>query len=894
MANAKLDQNSRQTLTALSSANDGTIVELWADPTTHALLTDISGTVGTVTSVSVVSANGFAGTVATATSTPAITLSTTITGILSGNGTAISAASTTGSGSVVLSGSPALTTPSIAAITVSGGIMTLPTGSSDTLVGKATTDTLTNKTMTGATNTLTASLLKSATTEVNVSSATAPSSGQVLTATSSTAATWQTPAATGANTALSNLAAVAINTSLLPGTDDGAALGSTTKEFSDLFLASGGVINWAAGDVTITHSANRLSFDGASSGYGFDSTVQVINTAGVAANIYSYLDTPTSQIASFAANIGTVADGNEGYISLQVRNDASTLADFARITWTATDINVGTGMDGALAFSVVTAGSMAKEVVLNGTSFSPFVSDGNALGTGSLMWSDLFLASGGVINFNNGNITLTHSAGNLTLDGGTFKVNGASQINTTLMVGDNNVSAQNTLHVYGGVPLATVGGTQMILESYFNGYGAGVSFQSRTSSGGTLVEMARIVSDGEGPWSTTASTQDANLKFFTTEDGSASEKMRITANGNLLVGTTSQVYSEKLAVQKDQNSATYQLIRNNNSGSSAASAITLNAYGNSWGMEIGSAAKNSNALTFSVDYLGTPVEKMRLDTTGNLFVGGSSTAALDGIFGCVIGGSSKTNAGVAIESSSSQWLTYTTDASQSLLFWDSRQNAERMRLDASGNLGLGTTPSAWISSAKVLDFVYPSVGMSNSGAGFLAFNAYVNSGGNWIYKSTDEANRFVVDIDGSFSWYTAPSGTAGNTITFTQAMTLSASSNLTVATSVTTPQVFNAMATATVTANAATITRANRNNKFVNSSAAAMTITLSTASAAAGDMLLVQIYDFSAATQTITWVNTENSTVTVPATSNGSTTLPLTVGFMWNASTSKWRIMFYS
>lgn len=50
------------------------------------------GTGGTVTSVSVVSANGLAGTVATATTTPAITLSTTITGILQGNGTAISAA----------------------------------------------------------------------------------------------------------------------------------------------------------------------------------------------------------------------------------------------------------------------------------------------------------------------------------------------------------------------------------------------------------------------------------------------------------------------------------------------------------------------------------------------------------------------------------------------------------------------------------------------------------------------------------------------------------------------------------------------------------------------------------------------------------------------------------
>jgi hypothetical protein len=47
---------------------------------------------GTVSSVSVVSANGLAGTVATATTTPAVTLSTTVTGVLKGDGTAISAA----------------------------------------------------------------------------------------------------------------------------------------------------------------------------------------------------------------------------------------------------------------------------------------------------------------------------------------------------------------------------------------------------------------------------------------------------------------------------------------------------------------------------------------------------------------------------------------------------------------------------------------------------------------------------------------------------------------------------------------------------------------------------------------------------------------------------------
>lgn len=90
------------------------------------LATYFSAGAGTVSSVSVVTANGFAGTVATATSTPAITLTTSVTGILSGNGTAISAATTTGSGNVVLATSPTLVTPALG--TPSAVVLTNGTG----------------------------------------------------------------------------------------------------------------------------------------------------------------------------------------------------------------------------------------------------------------------------------------------------------------------------------------------------------------------------------------------------------------------------------------------------------------------------------------------------------------------------------------------------------------------------------------------------------------------------------------------------------------------------------------------------------------------------------------------------------------------------------------------
>lgn len=93
----------------------------------------------------------------------------------------------------------------------------------------------------------------------------------------------------------------------------------------------------------------------------------------------------------------------------------------------------------------------------------------------------------------------------------------------------------------------------------------------------------------------------------------------------------------------------------------------------------------------------------------------------------------------------------------------------------------------------------------------------------------------------------------------------------------------------TASGNAATVPITSRLSTVTNNSAATLTITITTTSAVDGQMLIVRVLDSSAVAQTITWVNTENSTVTAPTTSNGSTTLFLTVGFIYNAATSKWR-----
>jgi hypothetical protein len=116
--------------------------------------------------------------------------------------------------------------------------------------------------------------------------------------------------------------------------------------------------------------------------------------------------------------------------------------------------------------------------------------------------------------------------------------------------------------------------------------------------------------------------------------------------------------------------------------------------------------------------------------------------------------------------------------------WDgSAINYDLLIQPNGGNVGVGVTPSAWGSNWKALDIqgggrVYSLTGTGTHGFSFNAFNNNTN----WLYQFSTAASRFELQQSGNFAWFTAPSGTAGNTITFTQAMTLDASGNLLVGT----------------------------------------------------------------------------------------------------------------
>ena len=112
--------------------------------------------------------------------------------------------------------------------------------------------------------------------------------------------------------------------------------------------------------------------------------------------------------------------------------------------------------------------------------------------------------------------------------------------------------------------------------------------------------------------------------------------------------------------------------------------------------------------------------------------------------------------------------------------------ANVMTLDASGNVGIGVTPSAWGSAS------YSVAALQNSAGAFWNYqtsivsmiqNAFYNNSAQYIYRNNGFASEYY-QSSGQHIWRTVASGTAGNAITFTQAMALDASGRLLVGTTV--------------------------------------------------------------------------------------------------------------
>jgi hypothetical protein len=215
----------------------------------------------------------------------------------------------------------------------------------------------------------------------------------------------------------------------------------------------------------------------------------------------------------------------------------------------------------------------------------------------------------------------------------------------------------------------------------------------------------------------------------------------------------------------------------------------LDIRGTSGGSIIYGVSSGFNMMTYatgsSVDFITSAAgairfftktatgESMRITSTGDVGIGtGSPDANL------TVNGAASFAAGTALLPS----IARAGDLNTGIWFpaadtiAASTAGAERARIDASGNLGLGVTPSAWQSGAYIVQQNSLMAFASGTSEANVLHNAFYNNS-QWKYISTSFASRYQQNA-GFHRWYTAPSGTAGNAITFTQAMTLTAAGKL--------------------------------------------------------------------------------------------------------------------
>ena len=120
-----------------------------------------------------------------------------------------------------------------------------------------------------------------------------------------------------------------------------------------------------------------------------------------------------------------------------------------------------------------------------------------------------------------------------------------------------------------------------------------------------------------------------------------------------------------------------------------------------------------------------------------------------------------------INATTSTGLVSTADNSGSLQL-ATNNGTTAVTIDTSQNVGIGTVPNAWSSSSNALQNSGGALWQFGSSNFYVGQNYYFN-GTNRIYTTTAEATEYQQGA-GIHRWYTAPSGTAGTTATFTERM----------------------------------------------------------------------------------------------------------------------------
>ena len=284
---------------------------------------------------------------------------------------------------------------------------------------------------------------------------------------------------------------ITATTAFVPDASDGAALGTSSLEFSDLFLADGAVINFGADqDINITHVADT--------GLTTNGDFTVGDDLFVSGGLIDIKNTGTrSQIKFYCESSNAHAQ------TLQAAPHSEAASNTLTLPSTGGDVDlVSTASTATLTNKTLTSPQITTSII-------PSSADGATLGTASAEFSDLFLADGGQILFGNDqDVTVTHDAD----DGLIFKSIATSDNNPfllTLQTGETDIAADDVI--------------------------GQIDFQAPDEGTGTdaILVAAGIAAVSEGDFS--SSNNATKLSFRTAASETASEKMSLSSTGLLTI-----------------------------------------------------------------------------------------------------------------------------------------------------------------------------------------------------------------------------------------------------------------------------------------------------------------------------------------------------------------------
>jgi hypothetical protein len=521
------------------------------------VLTNVSGTVGWAAP-----SGGGGLTVGTSTIT-----SGTNTKVLYNNSGVLGEYTVSGTGNVALTTSPTFTTPAL--------------GTPSALVGTNITGTATGLTS-GITN-----ALKSATTTVDVSAATAPTSGQVLTATSGTAATWQTPAsASGAWLLASGGTATGTNT---------FAMGSNP------FILTSGVTTGTGATAGIQNVFNSLT-----TGNGLDISTSSLTTGkGLALTSTSTAINHTigtnalfsSRISGTNANSSRTAVAGE-FIATNTGTTSSNIAIYAEASGGTTNYSFYASgqmyVEGLTTSSYVAyfkAGGLNQGIYIssNGGGILPIQSSWTDLGNSSQRFKNAFFSG----NVSTGGITtvlatlhsrgtgtttgynlLTENSGATTRfgvrDNGAIEFSGSAGTSGYLLQSNGATSPPTWVVAPSGITNGAAN-TELMMSNGTNAIASGIFYASDTLSIGTAIAGASRTISATG----SASTVDLliNSKGFGF----------ITLNGMRIFSDSDLNGSDNYFIGKAAGNATLSGIDNTGFGPGVLQDLTTGDYNMAFG-----------------------------------------------------------------------------------------------------------------------------------------------------------------------------------------------------------------------------------------------------------------------------------------------------------------------